>query len=229
MKIVFLNTWSYHEINNIKTFLKEQSKDTNVFCLQEVGKAAREMYKNIFSNYNEIFNFKDMKGDDDFHEATYIKNDMEIVSNDYLLKEMLNVGTALNTKIKYNNELINICNVHGTPRPKHKDDTKERIKQSQEILSFFQGLDEIKIIGGDFNLDPHTESIEMFEKNGYVNLIKKYKIPTTRNNLAWNKYPNNKQLFADYVFIKPDLNINKFSVPNLNVSDHLPMILDLNV
>jgi endonuclease/exonuclease/phosphatase family metal-dependent hydrolase len=68
----------------------------------------------------------------------------------------------------------------------------------------------------------------MFEENGYRDLIKEYKISTTRNRLAWEMYPDNKQLFSDYVFLSPGITINNFSVPDNEISDHLPMILEVS-
>ena len=68
----------------------------------------------------------------------------------------------------------------------------------------------------------------MFEDNGYKNLIKEFKIPTTRNEISWAKYEN-KQLFADFVFVSPDVKITNFSVPNNEISDHLPLILEFRM
>ena len=45
-----------------------------------------------------------------------------------------------------------------------------------------------KIIGGDFNLNPDTESIKMFEEAGYKNLIKDFKIENTRNEISWREF-----------------------------------------
>ena len=35
-----------------------------------------------------------------------------------------------------------------------------------------------------------------------------------------------KQHFADYVFVSKDVKVKKFEVPYLEISDHLPLILD---
>jgi hypothetical protein len=66
----------------------------------------------------------------------------------------------------------------------------------------------------------------MFKNNGYKNLIGDYQIITTRNNLAWSLYPD-KQYFADYVFASPEIKVKSFEVPNNEVSDHLPLILEI--
>jgi endonuclease/exonuclease/phosphatase family metal-dependent hydrolase len=38
-----------------------------------------------------------------------------------------------------------------------------------------------------------------------------------------------KQPFADYIFITPDIKVKNFEVPDLEISDHLPMILDFDI
>jgi endonuclease/exonuclease/phosphatase family metal-dependent hydrolase len=83
----------------------------------------------------------------------------------------------------------------------------------------------MKIIGGDFNLLPETKSAQMFEENDYRSLIKEFRIRTTRNRLAWELYPNDKQYYADYVFVSPGVNVKEFSVPENEISDHLALIL----
>lgn len=85
----------------------------------------------------------------------------------------------------------------------------------------------IKIVGGDFNLFPETKSIKMWEEIGYRNLIKEYGIKTTRNEYAWRNYPNNKHYFSDYVFVDPSVKVTNFDVPEMTISDHLPMIVEI--
>ena len=83
------------------------------------------------------------------------------------------------------------------------------------------------MIGGDFNLAPETKSIAMLTENGYRDLIKDFKIRTTRNRLAWEMYPESKQYFSDYVFASPEVKVKEFTVPENEISDHLPLILDI--
>ncbi len=69
----------------------------------------------------------------------------------------------------------------------------------------------------------------MLEEEGYQNLIKDYQIKSTRNRLSWELWPEDKQHFADYVFASPEINVVEFSVPDIEVSDHLPMIVSFTV
>lgn len=124
-----------------------------------------------------------------------------------------------------NNKKFLIFNFHGTPFPTPKTDTPKRINQSKyikKILNYFKGA---KILVGDFNLLPQTESIKLID-NVMLNLIKKYKIERTRSKLSpfWGKHDFQK--FADYTFVSKGIKVKKFNVPDVKISDHLPMILE---
>lgn len=75
---------------------------------------------------------------------------------------------------------------------------------------------------GDFNLDPDTKSLKILERN-LKNLIKEYKISTTRSSLYARQHK-----FADYVLVSPGIKVINFQVPDIAISDHLPMILEFN-
>ena len=36
------------------------------------------------------------------------------------------------------------------------------------------------------------------------------------------------QKFADYVFVSPDVNVESFSVPDIDISDHMPLVLEFS-
>jgi len=121
-----------------------------------------------------------------------------------------------------------ICNVHGTAWPGSKLDTPERLAQSQKIAEFLNNERGEKILGGDFNLLPDAESIRMIERAGMKNLIKEFGIATTRSALCYTLYPEkDRQYFSDYAFVSPGVQVTNFVVPQLEISDHLPLILEV--
>ena len=58
------------------------------------------------------------------------------------------------------------------------------------------------------------------------NLIIEKNIPRTRSKLSpfWGK--SDFQKFADYTFVSKNIVVKDFSVPDVEISDHLPMILE---
>ena len=131
--------------------------------------------------------------------------------------------------------LLTICNVYGASWPTNKLDSPERLLQSQKILDFVLNQQGEKIIAGDFNLLPNTKSISMFEENGFRNLIKDFNISTTRGSTIKKLKPefglgeHGWQEFADYTFISSGIKPVQFTVPDIPISDHLPMILEFKM
>lgn len=166
-------------------------------------------------------------------QVIFAQKNLEILSSgklDIYKNTPTDTGFASYIVFKNDGKIVNLLNVHGKTRPGHKMDTPARIKQSQKIIKFMKDKSGLKIIGGDFNLNPDTKSVRLFEEAGYKNLIKDFGIENTRNKLTWEQFPNEeKQHFADYVFVSPDVNVKNFEVPYTEVSDHLPQILEFEV
>jgi endonuclease/exonuclease/phosphatase family metal-dependent hydrolase len=79
---------------------------------------------------------------------------------------------------------------------------------------------------GDFNLLPETESVRLLAA-GLRNLVIERAIPSTRSRLNPYYGTPQEQPHADYAFTSPGLQVADFQVPDAEISDHLPMILDL--
>lgn len=120
-----------------------------------------------------------------------------------------------------------VCNAHGKWHAGDKLDSPDRLKQSEIIRTFLTERQGAKILCGDFNLMPDTESIRMLGRV-LSDLIQEYKITNTRNEISWNKY-HDRQSFADFTFVSREIKVSAFEVPYNLVSDHLPMILGFNI
>lgn len=229
MRLISLNLWYGEKSEAIKQFLQDNLGQTDIFCFQEVQDAEvlldgalperefkmREVEKQAFENYKL---------------RTYVNNDIEITSTDEIGADLYESGSAVATTLLVNGRPLIIINVHGVSRPGEKLDSPGRIRQSEEIIDYLKNKQNMpQIICGDFNLLPLTQSVTMLEDLGYRNLIKDYCISSTRNELAWARHPDGGQLFADYTFISDLIRVNEFRVPNLLISDHLPMIVDFDI
>lgn len=127
--------------------------------------------------------------------------------------------------IKTNNkELITVINFHGLwKKNTSKSDIPERIEQSKKIVKFLDTLENPVVFIGDFNILPEGESIKILENSGYRNLIREYKIQSTRTS-----YYDKEEKHADYAFVSDGINVNDFKVLKDEVSDHSPLYLDFN-
>jgi exonuclease III len=117
-----------------------------------------------------------------------------------------------------------VLNFHGLWNGQGKDDSPERIEQSNKIISFIKNKD-IKsfVLTGDFNLSPDTESLKMIEEElSAKSLIKDFKITSTRTPLYTKE---NK--FASYVFTGKDILVKDFKVLPDEVSDHAALYIEV--
>lgn len=122
-----------------------------------------------------------------------------------------------------------VMNVHGIPTPGSKLDSVERLRQSEVILDQVKELSKKPVVVmGDFNLLPHTQSIGNLSKH-LTNLIAKYQIESTRSKLNVYWGTPQEQKHADYTFVSTDIEVISFDVPDVAISDHLPMRLTIRL
>jgi len=207
---------------------------------------AREMYSNIYGKLAELLpehkgyfapHLKgyDIDGKVDFELETglaiFIKKSLDLSEQGdiFVYREGLDSLHDNSATIPRNVQYVSftyegrpyfIGNFHGIWYPKTKLDTPDRGEQSRKIKSFLNKQKGKKIVCGDFNLMPDTESLRMLEQ-GMKNLIKEYNIPTTRND-----FYKGSEKFADYILISPDVVVKNFKVIEEKVSDHLPLYLE---
>ena len=227
MKIFFLNLYYGVIEEKLIDFINEHKVDTDVFCFQESADKLQPILIDNLKDFSNVAIHKFINFDDDYFQSTFVKNNLKMVSKNNLFEGENTLGLETDLEIDDGNRTVHLGNIQGFARPGNKLDTPDRLEQSKRVLERFAKFNGAKIIGGDFNLFPETESVKMFVKAGYGNLILEYGIKTTRNEVAWRNYPNNKQLFADYVFVSPEIKVKKFEVIENEISDHLPMVLEI--
>jgi len=155
--------------------------------------------------------------------------------NTYDHVDFMTIGSnAQYVQLRLNDSLLTVCNLHGASVPGDKLDTSDRLAQSEKLLEFFSRQERV-VATGDFNLLPQTESIRMIERAGFRNLIAEYGIKTTRGTMMRKLHPEYElgefgfQEFADYAFVSPKIRVSNFEVPDEPISDHLPLILEIEI
>lgn len=201
--------------------------------------------KQILPNF-QVFYFPVVKSFDDeanlvsfdstFGSAMLVKKSIKIhsqanyiVSGDQIFPFLKKDFSNLPTPLQYAGFTINgkefaVFNFHGTPFPGHKLDSANRLLEAQTVQEIMKEESGAKILAGDFNLLPEAQSIKIFEA-GLKNLIAEFHVEKTRSNLSPYFGKSNFQKFADYTFVSVEVNVISFQIPDVQISDHLPMIL----
>ncbi len=139
-------------------------------------------------------------------------------------------GTLLSAKISGEGSEWLVGTTHGLfldmrdPSPE-KRDTPERLEQSRRLVEFYGAHKGKKVLIGDFNLRPQTESIAMLSRV-MKNLITEYGIKNTRN-FEYEKMEEYKDYIADYAFTSSEVIVKDFKVLPDIVSDHAPLRLEI--
>jgi endonuclease/exonuclease/phosphatase family metal-dependent hydrolase len=245
MKILCLNTWGGRLTEPLIDFLKRH-EDVDVFCFQEVYSRAHskemiwldanlDLLKNLKDALPEYVCYYDPHLSDYWGLAMFVRKEWEVIEqgewfvhkhkgHDYEREKIghsaKNVQYAT-LKIE-DQQKITIMNFHGLWNGQGKRDSDERLEQSRELIDFCARMKNQYVLCGDFNLEPTTESLLMFEKFGMQNLIKDYAITSTRTSL----YPKENR-YADYIFAAKGVTVQKFTVLPDEVSDHSPLLIEL--
>ena len=115
----------------------------------------------------------------------------------------------------------------GTTHLDHEKDEKSRIYQANAIKPIVEALDAPFILGGDFNAEPGTQTIEIMRK--YTTFAyrsdKQYTYPS-------NMFPHYEKRLIDYITYAPrDYFVEKgYNVLNTaRASDHMPVVAVLSI
>ncbi len=230
LRIVFLNAWSGRLEEPMGAFLEAQAPSTDIFCFQEADGVMPDLCTATLPDFHKITAYKQhASSEDEFPQANYVKEGLGIIASKILFQDRSDIGLGIYTQVAFGDGSLHLCNMHGISRPVDKRDNPPRLAQSDALIQFFDGIENPEdsiVIGGDLNLSPDTQSIQIFSKSGYRDLISDYGIATTRNHYAWDRFPATPHYHSDYVFTK-GASVADFGVAEDLISDHLAMVLEV--
>lgn len=243
MKLITLNTWGGRVGNPLLDFVTFH-REIDIFCFQELYNAADDKLSDDDDKEARLNLFSDLKGslpeynsffrpviENVYGIGAFVKKGIDVLEEgDILIHENPNYpgrGGDHSRNLQWlecriNDKIYSIFNVHGLWNGKGKTDTPDRIAQSERIRKFMDTIDTPKILCGDFNLRPDTESVKILEK-GMKNLIREHAITSTRTSIY-----KKEERHADYIFVSPEIVVNRFEVLKDEVSDHSPLLLDFS-
>ncbi len=244
MKLITLNTWMGFLSEDLLKFLATKKDQIDIFCFQEIyseamgkeeedlpGDRNLDIYGDIAKVLSGHHGYFKPAHQDFYGQAMFIRTgipvlnegDFEIFKNPNDTPDMGTHSRNLQyATIQMGDKELTVANVHGLWNGQGKLDTPERILQSKNIREFMDQQNDPKILCGDFNLLPGTESL-MIAGEGMVDLIAKYGITSTRTS-QYTKLDK----YADYVFTSPDIKVNNFEALPDEVSDHAALQLDFD-
>lgn len=122
---------------------------------------------------------------------------------------------------------VSITHMHGLRDLQGKMDTPERAAQARRLLDLSDRVsvpEDIRVICGDFNVEPQSETITFLKRHGFSELVTENGFKGTRN--SQYRKPGS---FADYMLIdRPDAVARFDVIYEPEVSDHCPLLLEIN-
>ena len=123
--------------------------------------------------------------------------------------------------INIDDKKINIFNIHG-PWGFNGKDNQERFQALSIIEKRLKNKKNI-ILVGDFNLNPQTQFVQTLEKK-LINVFKN-KLKTSFNIKRKPNFGNWKNSVVDMIFVSKEIKIIDSYQPQVDISDHLPLVI----
>jgi endonuclease/exonuclease/phosphatase family metal-dependent hydrolase len=246
VKFIQLNIFKGNLIRYAIKFLRKENAD--IINLQEVSKGMGTNNMDYFCTYEKLQD--DLKYEYSFYspktggrfgvhfvsegqlilskypiiykKAVYTQGKPNLQSG-FVEKKNLKMNVLQHVKIKIDSKIVNDLNYHGYLIWGTRAGNGQTESNSKKILNYMSSIDQNEriILSGDFNLSPKSRSLRMISRS-YPDLISKYKIKTTRNELSFEKTP------VDNILVNRQVKVKSLKVPMTYISDHLPLVMSFD-
>lgn len=249
IKILQWNVWFQERAENILELIKKLNPD--IICCQEttVGSkfnGKRNVPKFIAKELGYYYNFSKAhkyeypitpKGESNFGGNTIfsrypiIKNsNFPIINPEDSKDSPYERRTCAVSEIKLNHEKsITVSTTHASYNGGFKED-EEKIGEIKKLVNFFKKHPKNLIFTGDLNTSPNSKSIKMI--SGELNSCDpSYNKPTwTTKPFDFMGFKENKLKWRlDYIFASKDIKILSSKIVKTKYSDHLPILLEIEI
>lgn len=243
MNLVQLNAWGGRLEYRVLDFFEKNKAD--IICLQEAiefkGDAGlfatieqiQEKTKNSYSVVSPVFSFTYMNDTAEFGNCILskypVKKSETIFTNleytkhfDFNTYGNAGMRNFIHAIIETPDGDLNVITHHGHHIGEHKNGNDETMRQMKQLGEYIDNLEGPLIVAGDFNLAPHSASLEQINSR-LENLSIRHKLETTRTPLT------HKKEVCDYIFINDSVEVKKFFASDEVVSDHQALMLSFAV
>lgn len=249
LKFICLNLWFGGKFfDETIQFIKEQ--DPDIIALQEVydghdsqlppNNRTMDEFKKLlsfpYSDFQAAFQDARTPGNIDWGNAVFSKfpiKKSKVVFFDvpYGLAELPGVTDFSETprnlehvEIEVDGKILHVFNTQGIWGFDGNDNLR-RLAMADIIVDTI-GDKTPAILCGDFNVDQNTDTIRKMEKK-MTNIFKgEFK---SSFNLEIKKGGNFGNTFVDMIFVTPDINVLSHQMPQIQISDHLPLIAEVEI
>ena len=252
MKIVSLNVWNGGRLfEQAKQFLVEQQAD--IYFLQEVYDGKRtdieprfrmvEELKKVFPTHEAYFApayLDTRKEEGDIEDGNLLLSRWPLINRQNIFIDIpygtyeqdtmtdwsKSPSTIQKAQVEIEGKIITLLNVHGPWNLNGTIDDERRGKMKDLIL---KEISEHTILAGDFNVRPETNTIRGIEEK-MINVFKGT-LSTTFNLQRKNLdvRPGYATAVVDMIFLTPNFKIQSKLCPQVDVSDHLPLVADIDL
>lgn len=119
---------------------------------------------------------------------------------------------------------LQVANVHGI-WGEDGHDNERRLAMADTIIEEIQNKSPL-ILVGDFNMQEGIKSVQKIEK--HVKSVFKGELKSTFNMRRKSK-PGYTTAIVDMVFVTPDIQVISHYMPNIDVSDHMPLVVEVEI
>ena len=240
MRIVCLNAWVGRH-PGFWDYIRTESDRADVFCFQEVTAGESGMLLERLTEELQEFGHiyagcqhglaREYPTTVDYGLATFVRKNHPVE----FTKEMFVHGerdgftgfmaTIPRNVLSVRAGGIDFVNFHGLVDGDKRGTTIVR-QQLERLVGFVSGLPGPVVLVGDFNVRPDTTTMDIVRTTGLRDLITEFGIELTRSGL-YHGLALYDDTISDYVFVSQGLDVASFEVPRVEVSDHLPLVLEI--
>lgn len=252
LKVIQVNIYKGKYLSPLVEFLKKE--DPDFVLMQEVASGEMSFFEdknvNVFDVLCEKLGMKGvfkndalLASDPSSLHGNAVLSKYPIVKSDHVvLKEGAPISDEqfvdpaffpdfprgmVDASIDLNGRIIHVLSVHGawTAPP---TDTPETLRQARLISDHLKSLKEPFIMGGDLNTTPDKKVIKIISENA-KNLMTDSAVKQTTHPAIHKIAP--RGLLVDYIFVSGEFKKISVEVPEIIVSDHLPVValIDLDL
>lgn len=248
VKVISLNIWRAEVLENLISFIKQENPDILLF--QEVydGKSKDlppayrffQYFQEVFPQYNGVFAaaFMDITEYGNIEEGTAVFSKFKITRskrtffdipyftfNGHARERFDDIPqTLLHAQLDAHGIELNAFSMHGIWGTDGLD-TPRRLQMAETVIKEVEGKENV-ILAGDFNLNPDTDAVKKIEKHLQsvfgVSLIKTF-------NMKHKTDPGYAVAAVDMMFVNRNIKVIEKDCPDVDVSDHLPLIATLEI